>query len=98
MELASIGQISRMGLVFKINFVSRVSRTIEGVHVHGLFAWNASFAFLKFVWFLLLVLKGNFFDSSLFDVFAVLIKSQVVWSLDMKRFIGTFFPMDTLPT
>jgi hypothetical protein len=39
----------------------------------------------------------GFFDSSLFDVFADLIKSQVVWSLDMKRLIGTFFP-NGIPT
>jgi hypothetical protein len=60
MEVASIGQISQMGLVFKINFVSRVSRTIEGVHVHGLFAWNASFAFFEVCVVSVVGIEGQF--------------------------------------
>jgi hypothetical protein len=53
------------------------------------------FCILKFV---VSVGIEGIFDSSLFDVFADLINSQVVWSLDMKRFIGTFFPNEYLPT
>lgn len=45
-----------------------IQNKLKVSHVHGLFAWNASFVAFEVLWFLL-VFEG-LFDSSLFAVFA----------------------------